>query len=64
MQQWFVSSWAVGLLLELLSMDTLGKDLAPFGWMRLAVMAPNLLSLTAHTEDGVNITVIVGGMLE
>ena len=31
MRQWFVSSWAVGLLWELLSMDTLGQDLAPFG---------------------------------
>ena len=53
MQQWFVSSWAVVLLLELLSTDTLGEDLAQFGWMMLAVMALNLPYLTAHTEDGV-----------
>ena len=63
MRQWFVSSWTVGLLLELLSMDTLGQDLAPFGWMMLAVMAPNLPSLTAHMGDGVNMTVIILSML-
>ena len=64
MQQWFVSSWTVGLLLELLSTDTLGQDLAPFGWMMLAVKAPNLPCLTAHTVDGVKITVIMFWMLE
>ena len=64
MQQWFVSSWAVGLLWELLSMDTLGQDLAPFGWMVLAVMAPSLPCLTANTKDGVKITVNTFTMLE
>ena len=64
MRQWFASSWTVGLLLELLSMDTLGQDLAPFGWMMLAVMAPNLPSLTAHIEDGVNTIAFMLVMLE
>ena len=64
MQQWFVSSWAVGLLLELFSTDTLGQDLAPFGWIMLAVKAPSPPCLTADTEDGVNITVTTVRMLE
>ena len=64
MLQWFVSSLSMGLLLKLLSMDVLGQDLAPFGWMMLAVMAPSLPCLTAHTEDGVNTTVITVRTLE
>ena len=64
MQQWFVSSWTVGLLLELLSTDTLGQDLAPFGWMMLPVLAPSLPCLTANTQDGVNMTVVMVRMLE
>ena len=54
----------MGLLLELLSMESLGKDLAPFGWMMLAVMAPSLPCLTANTQDGVNMTVLTLLMLE
>ena len=64
MQQSFVSSWTVGLPLELLSTDTLGQDLAPFGWMMLPVMAPSLPCLTANTQDGVNMTVFTLTMLE
>ena len=64
MRQWFVSSWTVGLLLELLRTDTLGQDLAPFGWMMLAVMALSLPCLTANTEDGVKMTVVMVRMLE
>ena len=64
MRQWFVSSWTVGLLLELLRTDTLGKDLAPFGWIMLPVMAPSLPCLTANTQDGVNITVLTLSTLE
>ena len=64
MRQWFVSSWTVGLLLKLTSMDTLGQDLAPFGWMMLAVMASSLPCLTANTQDGVNMTVFTLLMLE
>ena len=64
MQQWFVSSWAVGLLLELFGTDTVGKDLAPFGWMMLAVKAPNLPCLTAHTANGKKMTVTIPVMLE
>ena len=64
MQQWFVSSWIVGLLLKLTSTDTLGKDLAPFGWMMLPVMAPSLPCLTANTQDGVNMTVFTLSTLE
>ena len=64
MRQWFVSSWTVGLLLELLSTETLGQDLAPFGWMMLPVMAPSLPCLTANTQDGVNITVLTLSTLE
>ena len=64
MQQWFVSSWTVGLLLKLTSTDTLGQDLAPFGWMMLTVLAPSLPCLTANTEDGVNTTVFTVRMLE
>lgn len=64
MPQWSVSSWAVGLLLELLDMDTLGQDLAPFGWMMFSVVAPSLPCLTVHTVDGVKITVVIILMLE
>ncbi|KAM9593329.1 scavenger receptor cysteine-rich domain-containing protein SCART1-like [Morphnus guianensis] len=45
-------------------MDTLGKDLAPFGWMMLTVKALSLPCLTANTEDGVNMTVFTLSMLE
>ena len=54
----------MGLLLELISTDTLGQDLAPFGWMMLPVMALGLPCLTAHTEDGVNTAVFTMRMLE
>ena len=54
----------MGLLLELLSMDTLGQDLAPFGWMLLTVKAPSLPCLTANTEDGVKITAFMLTILE
>ena len=54
----------MGLLLELISTDTLGQDLAPFGWMMLPVMAPSLPCLTANTQDGVNMTVFTLSTLE
>lgn len=45
-------------------MDTLDQDLAPFGWMMLTVVALSLHCLTAHMQDGINITVITVRMLE
>ena len=64
MLQWFARTWAVELLLELLSMDTLGQDLGPFGWLLLIVMAPSLPCLTAVMQDAVNPTVLTIWMLE
>ena len=64
MLQWSVSSWAVGLLLKLLGVHSLGPDLTPFGWMKLSVVAPSLPCPTAQMINGIYSTVITLRMLE
>uniref|UniRef100_A0A8B9T7U5 SRCR domain-containing protein n=1 Tax=Anas platyrhynchos TaxID=8839 RepID=A0A8B9T7U5_ANAPL len=68
MLQWFVGSWAVGLLLKLFTKHTLGQDLGPFGWLLLSVMAWSLTSwlssvpaLTPGARVSPGLLFLVGG---